>query len=138
MQLSKTVAIVVALALGGVEAHSAPSETTLVTSVVAASTATDATEHVPRAICNQIFPQPKAFKCDAEGYITNDSGKLGDAVFQPTVEACADYCLWLASCNSFLYRWGQCQLYGGDFSSLGFFSQSSGGSYWYQMECFNC
>ncbi|KAH7153611.1 hypothetical protein EDB81DRAFT_932273 [Dactylonectria macrodidyma] len=136
MHLSSFIALAAALAFNSVQADSTPSVTTLVTSVVA-PTETNTRKHASRAICKQIFPQPKVFRCDARGYVNNDSSKIGEPVFMPTVEDCADYCLWESSCHSFNYRWGSCQIFGGDFSALGFFEATSY-TYWYQLECFNC
>ncbi|CAM1511891.1 Fc.00g094040.m01.CDS01 [Cosmosporella sp. VM-42] len=141
MQLTNPLVILAALALGAAQARPSPSETTLAKVVVSASeptsTVTDTPPNDTRAVCSQIFPQPRVFTCDAEGYIVNDSNKLNDPVFQDTVEACADHCHGTSGCASFLFRWGTCQLYYGTPSDNGFWSTKSY-SYWYQMECFNC
>ncbi|KAH7152884.1 hypothetical protein EDB81DRAFT_855407 [Dactylonectria macrodidyma] len=112
MALIKLIAAVVAFSLAGVEAGGAP-------------------------LCTEIFPRPRAYICNTEGYIKHDSGKLNEPVFKASAESCADHCAETDKCTSFLFREGLCQLYKGSFSKFGFTEHESY-SYWYEMECFRC
>ncbi|KAM0420972.1 hypothetical protein ACHAPT_011215 [Fusarium lateritium] len=88
--------------------------------------------------CSILNARPSKLACSKQGYIDNDSGKLGGPQSVPQPHNCADLCAKTASCTFFNFRpEGFCQLFSGDFSSVGHREEASG-SYFSQLECYQC
>ncbi|KAF4467426.1 hypothetical protein FALBO_5720 [Fusarium albosuccineum] len=89
--------------------------------------------------CSILNARPSSLACGRQGYINNDSGKLGDPSAVPSATACADRCATTSSCTFFNFRpeSGFCQLFSGDFASIGHREEPSG-SYFSQLACFAC
>ncbi|KAM5342272.1 hypothetical protein ACJ41O_013238 [Fusarium nematophilum] len=87
--------------------------------------------------CTEVSP-PEGIKCGAEGSLLDNSHLINNNAATVTQQECIESCASTEGCTSFVYdRNLRCLLFSGDFSTFGY-TQDKTGSYYSQMECFEC